>query len=99
MKRVIAMAALTCFSAACSQTTETTTQETSSAQTVGAPTTSAASAEVPQVVTHEPSFRLMRVGATVLIDNGKCPAGQVQSLSKPEVRSNRVYRCVDDPRS
>ncbi|MCO6048594.1 hypothetical protein NGM99_02160 [Mesorhizobium sp. RP14(2022)] len=99
MKRVIAMAALACFSAGCSQTTETTTQETSSAQTVGAPTTSAASAEVPQVVTHEPPFRLMRVGATVLIDNGKCPAGQLQSLSKPEVRSNRIYRCVDDPRN
>ncbi|MBE7183602.1 MAG: hypothetical protein INR68_04245 [Methylobacterium mesophilicum] len=98
MKRLIAMTALACLAAGCSQTTETTTSETTT-QTLGAPTTSVASAEVPRVAMREPPTRLMRIGVPVLLDNGKCPAGQVQSMVKPNINIGKIYTCVDDPRS
>jgi hypothetical protein len=50
------------------------------------------------VLSSEPGPGYLGNGDSVLVDDGKCPAGQVDKVTGPaSLTSNRTYTCVKKP--
>jgi hypothetical protein len=52
----------------------------------------------PDMLTSEPGAGYIANGQSVLVDDGRCPAGQVSKVTGPaNLTSGRTYACVRKP--
>lgn len=52
----------------------------------------------PDLLKTEPGPGYIGPGESVLVDNGQCPAGQVQKITGPQtLTASRTYACVKRP--
>ncbi len=63
-----------------------------------APLSVLASCGGPDILAHEPAGGALDNGQTVLVDDGRCPAGQVSQVTGPaSLLASRTYACVRKP--